>query len=529
MKHGTERYFIQGEGLVMGRLFPLRLIKWIFTVFFKPDDQPHYPSGGPEQEDDDDLDTMPVFKFCRILPKGQQPNGEDLVMLGKLMESETGDPADGGDSNIPGGYTYFGQFVDHDITRDKETQLTQDGMVDPGQMDNFRTPALDLDSLYGKGPDGSPELFEADGRKLRIGQTTDVGGLGVFPNDLPRLGPDAGPGQNATDAVIGDPRNDENLAVAQTHLAFLKFHNKRADASPEKSFEEIKRDVVLHYQAIVLTDFLPRVMQQDILQDVLENGRKFYTDTEKHKDCMPVEFSVAAYRMGHSMVRPSYEWNRIFNTNGPAGIATFKDLFEFSGGSGSRGSNDRPFRGEPTLPSNWIVDWRLMYEIPLEDGTFHSQRNRTRKLDERMALDLKTLPEFQQQSPQPPEAFWSLATRNLLRGRMLFLPTGQEAAAALGVTALTPEEILLGVPPDQANQLTQLGFTKTTPLWYYILREAMLHNDGNKLGVVGSRILAETFVGLIQNSGINVLEESPGLTFSMPDLLQEVDEINPLG
>lgn len=525
MRHGTERYYIDGEGLVVGRLFPIRLIRWLYALFFKPEDRPVYPSK-EDKDDDDDQGTMPIFKFCRILQKGAQPDSEDLILLGQLMETETGDPADNRDSNIPAGYTYFGQFVDHDITFDRDTNLTKDGMVDPANLMNFRTPALDLDCLYGKGPEGSQELFEPDGRTLRLGSTTNVQGLGVFPNDLPRRGAEAGPGEAGTDAVIGDPRNDENLAVAQTHLAFLKFHNARAAANPGASFEEVRRDVVRHYQAIVLTDFLPRFVDPEVLHDVRNNGRSVYTD--QHKDCMPIEFSVAAYRMGHSMVRPTYEWNRIFNTDGPRGIATFFQLFEFSGVSGSRGAGDAPLAGLPTLPSNWIVDWRRMYEIPLSDGTLHPQLNRARKIDAQLALDLKTLPEFEKMGNVMPPLL-SLSTRNLLRGRLVSLPTGQQAADALGVPALTPDEILNGAPANQATQVRQLGFASATPLWYYILREAMVQNEGNRLGEVGSRLVAETFIGLIENSATNVLDDAPGLTFSMPGLLQEVGDINPLG
>ena len=520
MKHGKESFLIKDEGLVDGPLFPpdvLRGINVLRGVF--PRD---VKSKSGEQV------PKPTRMFCRLFSEGVQPPGQSLIELGRLMETETGDPNDDRESNIPAGYTYLGQFIDHDITLDRDTELTVEGEVDPNKIENFRTPSLDLDSLYLDGPKKNPELYNSDGKTFKIGQTSDVQNLGIFDNDLPRKGSSAGSMEKSTDAVIGDGRNDENLAVAQTHLAFLKFHNARAADNPEKSFAELRREVILHYQAIVLTDFLPRVLDREVLKDVLQNGRQFYTDEKK--DCMPIEFSVAAYRMGHSMVRPSYEWNRIFNTDGELGIATFAQLFEFSGVSGSREEGDPPFRGLPTLPSNWIVDWRRLYDFSEVGGEKHEQLNFTRKLDAKMAVDLKTLPEFEKMAEEVPPEFVSLATRNLLRGRLVSLPSGQEVAAAVGETALTPEEILSNIAEDQAKILRTHGFDKVTPLWYYILREAMVQANGNHLGKVGSRIVAETMVGLIENSPVNVISKQPYLRFSMPELLMAIpNDINPLG
>ena len=524
MRHGSESFAIKGEGLVVGQLFPLNSLRWLFSNYFKGESG---KTGSVDLKDREDPNIIPppTRLFCRLFNKGVQPSSEGLIELGQLMETETNETEDR-NSNIPAGYTYLGQFIDHDITLDT-TELTEENVIDLDEMENFRTPSLDLDSLYLDGPESNPELYDSDGRTFKIGQTSNVQNLGVFNNDLPRLGDSAGTDEKPTDAVIGDFRNDENLAVAQTHLAFLKYHNTLATNSPEKSFAELRKEVTLHYQAIVLTDFLPRVVDARVLQDVLQNGRKYYTDDKK--DCMPIEFSVAAYRMGHSMIRPTYEWNRIFNTNGESGIATFEQIFEFSGGSGSRGEGDAPFRGLPTLPSNWIVDWRRLYDFTEVGGGKHEQLNFTRKLDAHMAIDLKTLPEFERMAETVPPALFSLATRNLLRGRLVSLPSGQEVAQALGETVLTPEEVIGDVTGKQAEILEKHGFDKKTPLWYYILREAMVQSNGNHLGRVGSRIVAETLVGLIEHSDINVLKEQPELRFSMPEMLTKVDDLNPLG
>lgn len=527
MKHGTESFFIKGEGWIISRLFPLALIRKIFRIFssLKGDSyisrKPEQPNIDPTQEVDEVI-TKPKRAFCRLFPQGSQPESETLVELGLLMESEVGDPNDYRDSTIPAGYTYLGQFIDHDITMDR-TELSTSLAVDPSEIKtNFRTPQLDLDSVYLNGPAEDPGLYEQDRKKLLIGQTTDVLGLGAFPNDLPRKA-------GSTEANIGDGRNDENLIVAQTHLLFLKFHNSRVDANPSATFEEIRREVTEHYQAIILTDFLPKVVNNDVLNDVIQNGRKFYTD--EFKDCMPIEFSVAAYRMGHSMVRPSYEWNKLFNSTGSSGIATFRDIFEFSGVSGVRSAGDPPFRGLPSLPSNWIADWRRMYDLAtVSGGQSHAQMNHARKLDAQLALALQTLPEFQQMNPPPPAPMISLSTRNLLRGRLVSLATGQQVACAIGTPALTPGELIQGLNPAQVNVIRKHGFDEETPLWYYILREAMIQENGNRLGRVGSQIVAETLVGLIQNSPVNVLRDRSGFAFSMPELVSSLPvDINPLG
>ncbi len=570
MKHGPENYFLKDSGgvsRVAGALFSGGAIRsviermkaaksrsrWAKTDYHKPDE--------PSADDAPSRDVMscpydeaPRRVFCRLFDKGAQPNSVGLIELGLAMTTETFENMNmvGGDANVPGGYTYLGQFIDHDITATpKEMKLTPDGKVDPERFFNERTPGLELDSLYGSGPYDSPELYQDDRIRLKVGRTSatpDGAPGGPIPGD----GPHDLPRQNNEDptarptAIIGDGRNDENLAVAQTHLAFIQFHNAMADKieaqrglSGRELFEAARDEVTLHYQSIVLTDFLPRLIEQGVLQDVLRNGRKFYTDAMA--DCMPIEFSVAAFRLGHSMIRPHYEWNRVFNSN-PGGIpARFELLFEFSGVSGTRDPNpdaDPPFAGLPTLPSNWVVDWTRLYDFSGVSGVAtHPDLNLIRELDANMAMALTTLPEFQRdpEVAAMPEAertvLFSLAARNLLRGRLVELPSGQQVAramqdAGIDFVPITYEEISAGPHQDilRAN-----GLEYQTPLWYYILREAKIRHDGNALGPVGSRILAETFVGLIEHSRVNVLNQRPGLTFSMPELLVQAGNLNPLG
>ena len=492
MKHGSrnERFDIEGEEPINGPLIP-----------------------GTESRSDEPAPKSPSFKYCRLFSKGDQPPVDGLEELANTMTTEGDNTNDDQNSLIPAGYTYLAQFIDHDITLDR-TDLTKDGKIDPELIENFRTPSLDLDSLYLGGPKKNSELYNnsnnSDKRTFKIGTTTtpptdNDDNTGNDDNDLPRLGGR----KDKFIALIGDPRNDGNLVVAQTTLAFLKFHNALAARYPEKSFEELREEVTLYYQAIVLTDFLPIVLDTDVLNDVLKNGRRFYTDDKK--DCMPVEFSVAAFRMGHSMVRSSYNFNFLHPN------ASLKKLFHFSGVNGG----SEPFYGLGKLPYDWIIDWHQFYDFSEVDKTKDNRiLNYARKLDTQMANGLRDLPQLK-------KVLSSLATRDLLRGRFVSLPSGQEVAKKLVEEKLLSEEDLLTqqdicntAGESQAKILEEYGFDKATPLWYYILRESMVQAKGDKLGKVGSRIVAETFVGLIQNSRINVMKsEWTDLSFSMPKLL----------
>lgn len=520
MKHGMESYLIKGEGLVIGRLFSLSLLHWVFSRFYK--DNPDHCEDLPYsafQADTSDAIIKPSRLYCRLFKKGEQFDGASLVELGQVMEQQSSSDTQDQDSDIPAGYTYLGQFIDHDITQDRQSRMDAIYTVFPENMRSFRNPALDLDSMYLGGPRMNPELYEADRKTLKIGQTSDIMGLGTFNNDLPR--------QNKQ-ALIGDSRNDEHLMVSQTQLAFMKFHNSRVAANPNTPFEELRQEVVLHYQSIVLNDFLPRIIDPAVLDNVLQKGRLVYTN--QLNDCIPLEFSVAVYRMGHSMVRSAYEWNRIYNSQGALGKASFQQLFAFSAGNGSCHHDRHTTQALPTLPSSWIPDWHYFYDFSSVGGEKHAKINYARKFDTNLSIDLQALPMFQRMNPKLPAPLYSLSTRTLLRGHLVALPTGQQVATALGETPLSSFELIDHLPAGLANKMVERGFDQATPLWYYILREAMVQGNGNRLGAIGSRIVAETFVGLIENSPANVLSECPNLKFSMPEMLMcSPEDINPLG
>lgn len=508
--HGTTRYFIEGEGFVGEST-----LKTLNFSFKRAESE-------NLTENEKNTDTSRAFRFTRMLNLPQfNPSRESLQELGLIMEEN---PILNDHPKLPAGFTYFGQFLDHDITRD-ETEGLPNSILTPEEIIQGRSPSLDLDSVYGRGPLFSPELYESDRIRLKIGITTksNFGNVNKeFPNDLPR---DA-----FKKAIIGDSRNDENLAVAQTHLAFLKFHNKIADKLEKEKglsgnvlFEKTKEEVVKHYQWIVLNDFLPLITDKDVLSDILNNGPKFFIVREDEIPAMPIEFSVAAYRLGHSMIRDDYEWNRVFESNGVGPIGSLRLLFQFTGLSGNLG-------GEPTLPSNWIIDWTRFFDFTkFANINNHPKFNNARLIDTALANHLKNVPGF----PVGPES--SLSVRNLIRGKIVGLPTGQSVAELFNVPKLTKEQIASG---NHREVIIKNGFDSQTPLWYYILKESEVINNGMNLGRVGSRILIETFLGLIKGSRISILKENnwkPTLSirnveeFSMSDLLAFIDDLNPIG
>jgi hypothetical protein len=249
---------------------------------------------------------------------------------------------------------------------------------------------------------------------------------------------------------------------------------------------------------------------------------------------MPIEFSVAAFRLGHSMVRAAYNWNKVFDN----GFGTLDLLFEFTGLSGSLGGGLR-------LPSNWIADFRRIYDFA-EAGRADLQVpeakfNRAMRIDTFLVDPLSTLPGF-------PADERNLAFRNLTRARMVTLATGQQMATFLknkGVTLtkLTSQQIRNGSNGATLDQLTstqRTAFVTDTPLWFYILREAELNNG--KLKGVGARIVAETFHRAMQGSKFSIVRDpafTPNLgphkpDFAMTDLLfvafrGKANLLNPLG
>jgi hypothetical protein len=374
------------------------------------------------------------------------------------------------------GTHFFGQFVDHDITFDTSSKLGVP--TDPLTSPNGRTPTLDLDSVYGGGPIGSPALYDIanDPAKLLIASG------GIF-EDLPRL-------SDGT-AIIGDPRNDEHMMIAGIHCAFILFHNRLVDAarsagagSWQDAFTRARTLTTWHYQWLLVNEFLPLFVGPAMVADVLAKGRQFYT-VGPGEAFMPIEFGAACYRFGHSMVRPSYR----ANLAGDQGKPFFGFIFDPRQNDATSDPSD--LRGGFRAARRFI-GWQTFFDFG--DG----QVKRNKRIDTHISTPLFTLPLGAIASHDHPTV---LPQRNLLRQLTWSIPSGQSVAAAMGVVPIAKKDLV---------DLKPYGFDTNTPLWYYTLKEAELLADGLHLGPLAGRIVAEVLIGLLQSDPSSYLSAAPG-------------------
>ncbi|MEB3827438.1 peroxidase family protein [Phormidium sp. CCY1219] len=416
----------------------------------------------------DNLFELPVF----------DPPGEKLIDLGASMK---GDPED--NQQIPSGYTFVALFVDHDITFDPipefDLEIFKQVQIQSGEEKeplNFRTPRIDMDSVYGRGPNVDRYLYDRKGDKRKL----LIGGTEEHPIDVPR--------NHQNTAIIGDPRNDENLIISQLYLTFLKFHNAIVDyvdqgkvedesifenGADTDAFEKARQLAIWHYQWIVRYDLLPRIVDPEIIEDIVKNGRKLYRpEKEDTEPYIPHEFAVAAYRFGHSQVRTHYEINE--------SLGKSVRLFEL-------------FRGDRVTEER-AIDWPKFFEI---DG---SQPQYSQKIDTKITEALHDLPFINPKENQDPDLvdelekknklhkLTDLAVRNLLRGVDLGLPSGEDVVRTMQEN---------GIDVELKAFAKHLDLEKT-PLWYYILKESEVEENGRCLGKVGGRIVGEVLIGLLE-------------------------------
>jgi hypothetical protein len=417
--------------------------------------------------------------FGDLEPLNQQTNEELRVLAQGMLEVG----AIANPKGTTGGITFFGQFIDHDLTLDTLPQ--PDAPVDPTTLVNGHTFAFDLDSVYGGGSSESPQLY--DGDKFKLGVATD----GVSP-DLPR---DPKTGQ----AILVEARNDENLIIAQIHLSFLRLHNALVDQG--MSFDEAHDTVVNAYRYVVLNDYLPQIVGEDTVKAALKRPvEKGFYQPGKDAPFTPVEFAVATFRFGHSQVRNAYNIN---DESGGVPVFSFNPDPAVGDLSGGR-----------QLPANRIIDFDNFFsELPQDGG----QLLIGRAIDTNIAQSLFQLP--------IPGAEGGgdnvLAFRNLLRAKFYDMPSGEAVAEAMGFEPLRDADGNL-VPPT---------FPEGTPLWFYILREAEVTSGGEELGPVGGGIVAEVFVDLLRQDNqktiyqtkVNLPDVSGG-DFRIGDLLVAADQ-----
>ncbi|MDG4825610.1 peroxidase family protein [Asanoa sp. WMMD1127] len=368
--------------------------------------------------------------------------------------------ADADDATEAAGWPFFGQLVAHDLTADR-SPIT--GGVAAEALRNARAPMLNLEILYSDGPIGSAFLFDVHDPARFL------------------LGPDGGdvPRNQQGVALIGDPRNDVHLFTLSLHVALLRAHNGivdrlRRQGVPEgEVFTWARESLVRHYQWIVVHDFLPRLVGRPLVDEVLAEGGRWFAPAPGEA-FIPLEFADAAYRYGHGQIRHRYR----LVEGGPA-VPLFPDLVGFG-----------------PLPADRRLDLAQIFDLP-----GHPPAQRAKRLDGTLAASLIGLPE-QVTGAVDADAYRSLAVRDLLRGETTGLPSGEQIARLVGVEPLSIDE--LGIE-----------WSHGTPLWFYVLKEAEHRGDGDRLGPVGGRIVAEVLIGLLRADPASYLSEDPDWT---PDL-----------
>ena len=393
-------------------------------------------------------------RLFKKTPQADQATIDQLAQLASRMDEGISSITEG---EGHAGMAFLGQFIDHDLTLDATTVLgTPSG--DVGNITNFRTPRLDLDCVYGGGPEVSPWLY--DGPRLLFGREVGEGSVDTNPLDLAR--------NRVGTALIGDPRNDENLFLSQVHgRQFVARHNAIVDATQgdaEHRFDHAREVLIEEYHLRIIDEFLPQVCHSDVLDPLMDNARKAGVANQAYlSKCasidwsnapdMPVEFSGAVFRFGHTWIRQFYRLN---NNLGRDAVAIFANPDDIDAVD---------LRGFDAVSVDNNMEMNLF---------FGDEAQRAARIDTKIPNALIMLPA--EVVGDAPEIERNLGFRNIRRGQHTFeLPTGEQAAEYMGFQAIDPH-----------SDIVDLNLQGKTPLWFYALAEAeqhdfLLHNVGGTL------------------------------------------------
>lgn len=435
---------------------------------------------------------VPYQRYFGTTPKKDQAAPEVLNMLGQAMRSNAS--FEENESSIPVAYTYFGQFVFHDLTA---MNFSSNGH----KPYNERSACLDLDTVFGS----SNRSHRKPATLMPVGYTGPPGQ--TRPCDLPRTVEGR--------ASIVDLRSDDNLPLAQTHVALIRFFNAIVERFDGISQSAARALAVSHFQSVVLHDYLQRVIHPEIYRDVMENGRaiihtadsQIARGTKQFRYMVPLEFAAACARFGHSMIRNNYP---AWNSHNSARLSSFW--------RNTHNSCIPPFDGvdEPRnqLSGRWVSQWgKLLHGEGLVDGQHPLM---AAKIDTVLAEPLMSIPDvaLPRSVARGKNSSRNLASLSLMRGGSLQL-SGAESVGAqvihqLGVLrrptfSILENKMLLQDEPAEVQRLLERYFGGRTPLWFYTLKEAAILGCGESLGPLASRIVMETIHAAIEESSPSIL------------------------
>lgn len=442
---------------------------------------------------------------CRLFPADARQASDDVMeAVGDWMQTPGGEP--GPASRLPAGYVFLSQFIEHDISPPAE----QD------ELQGFRCRTLDLDCVYGDAQVGKLLRDLANPDKMAIGVTVGTPEFGIshaFSNDLPRIVSGSSKGQ----VMIGDNRNDQNLGVAQTHLQFLKLHNRFVDLGMD--YRQAQCSTIQHYQSMLINDYLKKILNPNIFNLVF--NRPSYQPFTPKSCPLSLEFALSAFTFVYSMFNETYEWNGIFESGGEAGPVRLNQLFRYSHRGAYLGIDFH-------LPTHSVIDWRRFFTFPNEEATL--VRNMARPIG---AGHLSELSDLIDRPGSPGGRLSNLATRILLLGKRLRLASGESAVDILNERGLAVQKL-----DREQLETGDFPMNQGTPFWYYLMRESQVQQNGNSLGELGSWIVADGFKRLLLDSPNSVLSDTrfaaqprvlDGNNFtSMKSIIQFNDDVAPL-
>jgi len=473
--------------------------------------------------------------------------------------------------NIPSGYTYLAQIVAHDLvhnagplprSHDESAHLARD----------FRVNRLMLDTIYGGGPMTGPLCYErsdtTNGQRhtLRLGCVGPPGGspgaplVGEPTRDIGRMNcpflsdsrdpASSIPNSGMPDALLADPRNDDHLIISQLTAVLHEFHNivwTRVRPSTVDEFSDyrafllVRKAVALVFRRIVRKDLLGRLLEPGTYAYYADESRKWPDDflDQESDNLVPIEFSHAAYRFGHVMVRFSYRLNDKLQNN-----PSIADIL-------NRSSARRAY----LLPiaCDWLIDWSMFFDMG--DGKRQAgQLNFSRGLRPYIAGDLSQGIFFPNEDGSGGmSADGGIFYRDFVRG----LEAGTRSVKSL-IAKLRPHDkaraplladsnyrehelgewlkrqdrhLLPGDEPAKFTDLDRVSLSQDPPLAFFVLFEAAHCQEGKRLGVLGSTIVAEVIFSALARTRANIEGDAavvqtaervfgPRFPETMPDLIR---------